>query len=519
MKTTVALIILQQCILICAAKKVVFFPFFQSSHIMSSIKVAEALTEHGHEAWVCVPQFSYNKGILTAAKVTLLAYGHEHNDIETAFFEETGMLSSFWHGSVSFFEMLSRMQTFMRNTSYNIFTDPSLISALENIKPDYFVLDSMPLLTNSLALPYKFQVPFTLMGVAYDIIGAHVPFSPAAVPSMLFQESFTSETTFTQRLKKTLAYFLMLVSDPIWDPRVAEVLVPGRTPPVSSKALTIKADLHLIENDVILGYAYPQLSNTVMIGGTSAVPAKQLPAKFEQVVENSPDGIALVSFGSSVSNIPPEIASKIVAAFQQLPFNTIWRINLTSPDEKKITTSTWIPQNDLLGHNNGTTTRVFVSHCGAWGQYEALYHGVPMLCLPIFSEQFFNGHRIHDKGFGTYADIRTISAEELASLIREVAFNETYRQTIREASALFKELYKNPTQTAAYWIDHVMRHGGKHLRAAGQDMPVYQLLLVDVLAFVAAVAFILASVIFLLVRCCCLKCCASSRIARKVKKN
>jgi hypothetical protein len=153
----------------------------------------------------------------------------------------------------------------MNDINSRILTNPAFISTLEDINPDYFILESMPFLIHSLALPYKFKTPFFILGVALDVIGARVPFSPAAMPSMISQESFTNETTFLQRLRKTYECFLTMVTDSSWDPIIAEALVPGERPPSSSRSLIQKADLHLVENDVILGYSYPQLANTIMM--------------------------------------------------------------------------------------------------------------------------------------------------------------------------------------------------------------------------------------------------------------
>ena len=44
----------------------------------------------------------------------------------------------------------------------------------------------------------------------------------------------------------------------------------------------------------------------------------------------------------------------------------------------------WLPQNDLLGH---PATRVFFTHGGIHSMYEAVYHGVPMVVMPLGADQ------------------------------------------------------------------------------------------------------------------------------------
>ena len=49
--------------------------------------------------------------------------------------------------------------------------------------------------------------------------------------------------------------------------------------------------------------------------------------------------------------------------------------------------SSWLPQNDVLGH---LKTRPFIGHAGMNGILEAAYHGVPMICVPFSGDQFDN---------------------------------------------------------------------------------------------------------------------------------
>ena len=45
----------------------------------------------------------------------------------------------------------------------------------------------------------------------------------------------------------------------------------------------------------------------------------------------------------------------------------------------------WVPSlNDLLGH---TATRAFLTHGGVHSYYEAIYHAVPMVVMPIGADQ------------------------------------------------------------------------------------------------------------------------------------
>ena len=45
-------------------------------------------------------------------------------------------------------------------------------------------------------------------------------------------------------------------------------------------------------------------------------------------------------------------------------------------------------------------TKLFITHGGMFGVQESIYHGVPLVVLPIFGDQFDNARRIQDKGLG-----------------------------------------------------------------------------------------------------------------------
>jgi glucuronosyltransferase len=132
----------------------------------------------------------------------------------------------------------------------------------------------------------------------------------------------------------------------------------------------------------------------------SASPAKPLPFALSQIYDETSDdvGVIEVSFGSTAYRMPDRFVRRLMDAFRQLNQTVVARIYV--PDgfdvPKNVKLMKWLPQNYLLGNGK---TRLFVTHCGSHGQYEALFHGVPMLGLPMFTEQIWNCDRARRKHF------------------------------------------------------------------------------------------------------------------------
>jgi glucuronosyltransferase len=59
----------------------------------------------------------------------------------------------------------------------------------------------------------------------------------------------------------------------------------------------------------------------------------------------------------------------------------------TLRDAGNILVRAWLPQQDLLGH---PVVKVFLTHGGIHSVYEALWHGQPMVVMPLATDQFDN---------------------------------------------------------------------------------------------------------------------------------
>ncbi|CAG7822405.1 unnamed protein product [Allacma fusca] len=199
----------------------------------------------------------------------------------------------------------------------------------------------------------------------------------------------------------------------------------------------------------------------------SFLPIKPLSGEFQTIMDNATDGAVLVSFGSTINlaKLPPKIKLSFFAMMRQFPnILFIWRWDGPLPEKKpmNLITSKWLPQNQILGHPN---LRAFISHAGLNSVSEATYHGVPIIVIPIFADQDFNGYRIKATEIGISLEIRKINSEVLTTSLSQILYNQKYSNNMKAMSAIFRDRPMNPIETAVYWSEFVLRHNDtKNLR-------------------------------------------------------
>lgn len=162
----------------------------------------------------------------------------------------------------------------------------------------------------------------------------------------------------------------------------------------------------------------------------------------------------------------------------------------------------WMPQKDLLGHPQ---TKVFVAHGGTNGVQEAIYHGVPVLGIPLFFDQFDNLLRLQERGAAKIIELADVSGRSFEQGINEVLHQESYRQNIQRLSRLHRDQPIAPMDQAIFWVEYVMRHkGAPHLRTEAYKMPWYSYYCLDVLlVLVSAATLLLLSTLAMFRFLCC----------------
>ncbi|XP_020905441.1 UDP-glucuronosyltransferase 1-9 [Exaiptasia diaphana] len=196
-------------------------------------------------------------------------------------------------------------------------------------------------------------------------------------------------------------------------------------------------------------------------------------------------------------------------AFSKLPQKVIWRLNKEKFEGKLASntkTSRWLPQNDILGHPK---TKLFITHAGASGLAEAVYHGVPMICSPFFGDQFDNARSVEYIGLGEMLSVKTTTADQLVEMINKVLTKKRYKEKAGYVSRVVKMRPRTALEEAAELIEYLHAVGNlAHLKPKGLELPFYQLYMLDVLLVLGIVfLLVLFIVVFVIKRvinfCCC----------------
>nr|XP_048702299.1 UDP-glucuronosyltransferase 2C1-like isoform X3 [Caretta caretta] len=496
------------------------------SHWLNIKLVLEELSLRGHDVTVLMPSASllvdYNESS-SPFDFEVLSVPFTKQTVE-ALLEDFLHLWMYQLPHLSYWKIMLKMKESIevfikmsKQTCDSVVLNPGLIAKLRQAGFDVLISDPLSpggeLIAELLEISFVYTFRFSEGNTVERLCGG-LPAPPSYVPASTGR--LTDRMSFMERLENMLFYALqdVLFHQVLWrewSQYYSDAL--GR--PTTLCETMGKAEMWLIRTYWDFEFPRPFLPNFEFVGGLHCKPAKPLPEEMEEFVQSSGEhGIVVFSFGSMIYNLTEEKSKMVALALSQVPQKVLWRYKGKKPETLGPNTRIydWIPQNDLLGHPKA---KAFITHGGTNGIYEAIYHGIPMVGIPLFADQPDNIAHMKAKGMAVELDFNTMQAQDLIDALNVVINNSSYKENAVRLSQIHHDQPIKPLDRAVFWIEFVMRHkGAKHLRPAAHELTWYQYHCLDVLAFLLTCA---AAAVFIAVKCCLFCCKKCGRIVKKKK--
>ncbi|KAL7730661.1 hypothetical protein ACLKA6_003438 [Drosophila palustris] len=260
--------------------------------------------------------------------------------------------------------------------------------------------------------------------------------------------------------------------------------------------------LVLLNNHVSLSFPRPYAPNMVEVGGMHVQRQQNpLPQDIEEFIKGAKHGVIYFSMGSNVksADFPQQKRDALIETFRSLKQRVLWKFEDRKLPGKpeNVFISDWFPQDDILAHEN---VKLFITHGGLLSTTESIYHGKPIVGIPIFGDQHMNMARAQQSGFGITVRFDQLSSETLRNAVQRVFNDPSYTRQARAMSERFRDQHETPLERAIYWVEHVTRQkGAQYLRSSAQDLSFVEYHNLDVLAMiVGGLGFISFAIVYLL---------------------
>ena len=489
-------------------EKILLVPTQMNSHMMEVGHAVSELPKRGYELHMVVSETTKVPTNILSHGINVMRYKTRHSVMPYVRkdFVSGGVNASLTTSPDDDVEWLSGVTGYIMEDCKEMMADTDLVSKIKSMNFHIAVVDSFFLCPCVAILPYNLSIPFVTIGSDCVPYYHGNPALPSFVPNLF--TAFSDSMTFTERLRNSFTTLMMMKPSFPGQTDISLLSEYGHLPRDQGRMIfeiPRESVMRIVNSDPILAYAIPPIPIMKFAGGLSTTPAKPLPKDLESLMSDSERGVILVSFGSIASFLPNHITKKFVQVFSRMEYTIIWRFDGDIPYTlgKNVHVRKWLPQNDILGHPK---TKLFITHSGNNGQFEALYHGVPMVAFYLWGDQKHNAYRIERKGFGLKGNLIDFTPNELFEKMNEVLTNKKYRNSIQRASKIYRDQPMTARETSAFWIEHVLKYGSDHLKSGATDLPWYAYLMLDIalLVLTSVVIFIIIIILllyFLLRRC------------------
>ncbi|EGT35203.1 hypothetical protein CAEBREN_11964 [Caenorhabditis brenneri] len=268
------------------------------------------------------------------------------------------------------------------------------------------------------------------------------------------------------------------------------------------RELVSSSSLHFTNSIPYVNFPRTVTQKTIPIGGIQVdfdgIKSEKLADDWEEVLEKRTKNV-LISFGSAMRSmdLPEEWRAGLLGAIKSQPNTTfIWKYESDdvsfAAGVSNIHFSKWVPQTSLL---NDPRLTAFITHGGLGSTNELSHLGVPAIMIPVAADQTRNSNMLARHGGVIVLRKQDLGdPAKIEKAVKDILFDENYGENSKKLADLLRNQPLKPKEQVVRYVEFVAQFGPfpkMDLGGQGNFLSIYFVIYLPYLIFVLLFVLVL----------------------------
>ncbi|CCD72462.1 glucuronosyltransferase [Caenorhabditis elegans] len=497
----------------------VYSPAYAASHSNFLGKLADTLTERGHNVTYLMPVMDPGKrdeciGVKLTKDLVIVEADEEMMSREEGVTLDEEIMELYWKSemdSSNSRDMFSFFNNAMKAACRNFLKRRDIFEQMKSRNFDVAIVE--PLSVCGLGFVKALGIEKTILASSctfYDSIMDYIgePLDFSYVPALF---SVTGDVmTMSERYENWMVTkeINIGIHEKFDDEMKSYREFLGQDLP-DWRELLSTASIFFINSNPFFDFPRPVLQKTVPIGGISVnlkwIKEQKLTKDWEEVLEMRKKTV-LISFGSLVKSayMPKKWRNGLLDVIKSMPDVTfIWKYETDdvsfADGVSNIHFSKWVPQTALL---NDPRLSVFVTHGGLGSTMELAYSGKPAVVIPVFADQIRNANMIARHRGVIYLHKNSMENVKVTrKAFTDVLFDDSYQKNAEKLANILMNQPYSPKENVIKYTEFLGEHGPfPNMDPHGRHLNYFQKTFLDIYTLFALFYIFVSTIIIVTIR-------------------
>ncbi|EFO97087.1 CRE-UGT-27 protein [Caenorhabditis remanei] len=462
-----------------AINVLVYSPAFAASHTNFMARLADTLTEAGHNVTFLVPIVDVARRNQLGVRITTDVVVVEHDELasqESVPFDDS--MEVYWTEKTDSSNVEESFKWFfdgMEVGCENLLRQKHIFDLMKSRNFDVAILE--PLAVCGLGFFKKLGIEKTILASScayYDFLFRHLgepneySYLPALMSTkgekMSLMERFENyKVSEVQKVFQGMSrgMFKMFDKEQHFYRQYLGKEIPDW------RELIPAASLYFTNSNPYLDFPRPVIQKTIPIGGVTVdmekIKSTKLDSDWDTILSKRRLNL-LISFGSMIHSshmLTParDNILRVIASQPDVTFIWKYETNDTSFAEnlENVVFSQWVPQTALLAD---TRLSGFLTHGGLGSTNELAHLGKPAIVVPIFGDQYRNAHMLERHGCALIVEKTELDNWKLLkNSVKSILYDGKFKKNAMHLAELLRNQPLKPKELVVKYVEFVAKYG------------------------------------------------------------